>query len=361
MPVLFAYLALTNNSYKPPMEQEFTANVNNQIDIPVVINNPRKHTSKAVVIMIPGTGGFTRNMKFGNSGTDRDNIFKNISVSLTQNGFSTARFDERGYSCNQSPTASERCRNVNDISKISSNTQQDDTRKVYDLVKGKYTINDCIILMTFSEGIIPVSKLLEKRLISPKGIVAVSAPMDSPTNLMQWQMVGRHMSRLSIVSSSLKEAQRNKKSYDVNNSTDSDNLTLSDLSNKKSLNLLTAAYKSVMNDAISRADSEPFIWNGEVMASYGWWKTWFIDKVPISSRLRYYKGPLTLIYGSIDSQLSVQQQIASGSNLTGTINREIKVLNGVGHTLGVDSLLGPMSDGGSDAILRSIQSQAARC
>ena len=54
-------------------------------------NKPR-----VVVLMVPGTGLFDRDVSFGRSGTEADKLFKDLSNRITARGVATLRYDLRG-------------------------------------------------------------------------------------------------------------------------------------------------------------------------------------------------------------------------------------------------------------------------
>jgi hypothetical protein len=65
-----------------------------QIDLPNC-----SMTAYPAVFFVSGTGFFTRNAFFGNSRTERDLLFKDLSRRLVQQCIATVRFDSRGVIC----------------------------------------------------------------------------------------------------------------------------------------------------------------------------------------------------------------------------------------------------------------------
>ena len=63
------------------------------------IDFPFADSAHALVLLVPGTGGYDRNMKFGRSGTADDLIFARLANALTGKGLAVVRYDERGRAC----------------------------------------------------------------------------------------------------------------------------------------------------------------------------------------------------------------------------------------------------------------------
>ena len=52
--------------------------------------------ARGVVIMVAGTGVFTRDVNFGRSGTPGDRVFRDLAGRFNQRGMAVVRFDRRG-------------------------------------------------------------------------------------------------------------------------------------------------------------------------------------------------------------------------------------------------------------------------
>ena len=152
------------------------------------IDLPAEKPARAVVLMVPGTGGFTRDVRFGNSGGPGDLIFKTLARRFTAAGFGVARFvDERGVGCADpvQAVANFSCRDDCVLGAVTAQTKVDDLGAVAaEAHKDPRIAGKCLILFAHSEGMLTAARAIEQGLVKPAAILGVGAPMESPQSVL---------------------------------------------------------------------------------------------------------------------------------------------------------------------------------
>lgn len=302
----------------------------------------------ATVIMVPGTGGFDRNVDLMPPDAAAAGVFEELSGDFVTAGLSTIRYDERGHACPRATPDVTRCHPVRDVATVSDATKAADLAAIATAGLARLPDQRCIILFTHSEGIVAAAETVRRGSIRPAGIIALGALMRSPVEAMRWQMVTRHLATLHQVDADndgLVTVEEN----DRWRGTHGDLLAVpipprsAPFPVAQAQALVEAAYARAASAARSMADDAPFAYGGTVVSSAAWWKAWFSDAEPVVDRLSGYPGPLLLAYGGLDSQLQVEIEAATAERAHRVGRTSVTIFRGVGHTGGTHPLLGPMS------------------
>ncbi len=336
-----------------------------QIDFPDQVQN-----NVPLVVMIPGTGLFERDGFIGQSGTDRDFIFKELSKALNAKGIATLRFDYRGVYCNSrmNPDTSVCVDNAIRQTVTPENMRSDFTQlfnygsQVAGIDRTKISV------FAHSEGTLHVSRLIGAKLINPKFVTFMGMVAESPKSILFFQMVERQVDEMFGVDANHDGTLTNQ---EVQSACDSYHIPQESCDHLKSPTgswtreslaaPYTVAYLQSYDDAIRAEDSAPYIpvpVKKTVQASYRWWKMWFQDDRNAMDDLMEYKGKIFAHNGTIDSQtpgirefnmvISKKAQFFSFPELT--------LYPGKGHTLGSDPLYGPIDSDIQVGIVNQIDS-----
>ena len=345
---------------------QFTTNdnvrLNGQIDFP-------SDSFKAVVLLVQGTGLFDRDVEFGNSNTEKDLIFKEISKTLTSNGFAVTRFDYRGVKCNKRNMPS--CPNClsskeqfshfvrqcidNDIrATVTPENIRNDIEIFYKhIASHPKFLNKKIIVFGHSEGSLNLAHLIAKKRIDPHGIVFMGGLAESPQSLIHWQLTER------MIHSFLEF------DFDSNGLIDNEEIKLG---HTKKLNILhyipltelfspkgfwtkttikaelENTYLKIKNEALNLNDLEPYGTPELIQASNRWWKMFFNDGLSTAEQLINYKRKIVYLNGENDSQTNFNRQIDEINRLSESfiVKPEINIVDNTGHSLGLDPILGPL-------------------
>ena len=158
--------------------------IHGQIDLPAGSAPPFP-----IVVMVHGTGLFDRDVAFGQSGSERDKVFADLSRRFTDTGIAVARYDRRGV--RHIPLDGAKF-NWPVAATCSVETQRDDLASVYAYARQETGGEAaCTILLGHSEGMAHIARLAETDAIPPAVIVGIGAPLQSPADVFVWQATQR--------------------------------------------------------------------------------------------------------------------------------------------------------------------------
>ena len=162
------------------------------------IDFPDQAQIAPLVIMVPGTGLFDRDVLFGHSGTDRDFVFKDLSKSLNAVGVATLRFDYRGVHCNSrvNPPRTD-CVDNNIRKTVTPENIEDDILQLYSYGSHFSGIDSAKVgIFAHSEGTLHIARLVGSQRINPKTITFMGMLAESPIGIIHYQMVDRQVDML---------------------------------------------------------------------------------------------------------------------------------------------------------------------
>lgn len=351
-----------------------------QTAIDVTINRPSHRPSPiASIVLVSGTGAFDEDVYFGVSRSPADLIFYDLSQALLGLGFSTIRYARRGVACDPNKVLlfdhierpedvrpiveQEFCLDTNVISSITFQSLREDFEAVFALARDEAA---CTLVLAHSEGFSALAQAIGQGAVQPDAIVGIGALLESPQSVMHWQVSER-------VAGSLEALDRDRDGV-TSNAEIRDGFTTSWASVFGNLDALLspsgawttediqrvraawqAAYEAARVEASAHSPEELFEQQGQPVASFRWWQSWFEDSTPIATYLRDYSGPTAFLYGDRDSQTPPERQIVAHRNAGAGFNRRFSILPGVGHTLGDHVLMGPIRQDARALLLDEIQ------
>ena len=348
------------------------SSLSGQIDLPASLNE-----KFPLVVMVPGTGLFDRNVEFGNSGTDEDLIFKSLANDLNKLGFAVLRYDYRGVRCGRKTApVCESCKTPqerrehfirscldNEVRRlVTPENTREDIRAVYRHGSSHSRVEPSkIIVFGHSEGSLNLSYLLKDNLIQPKAAVFMGGLAESPASVIQWQMIGRFTDAMMEMDSNRDGFVANEEIKASHSRSRLNNFPLDYLLSPKNdrweqsalLQWRNSEYEVMRSDALAKADHEPFVSGGIVQASYRWWKMFFTDNNHVIENISNYKGPVVYCNGDIDAQTDFQRQkkLVDKADKDFGLNVRIELFTKTGHALGDDPIFGPLTIESKNKIL----------
>lgn len=385
--VVFISLSLTLPSmasaesipFSIPSKDKLTQ-ITGQIDLP----DAKKSKSFPLVVLVGGTHLFDRDYDFGNSDTDKDLLFREISKKLTSRGFAVARYDYRGIRCNKRtvqpcPTCNSQdefmryfvnaCIDNSIRSTVTVQTTRDDIESVYNYSKAQpFVAAQKNFIIAHSEGTVQIAHLVNERKIDPKAILFWGFVAESPKEMFKWQWTDRSLSSF-LNSYGLKRGENltneaisfQCQKMNIPKPQCKDQLspkgyyTPSDIQNE-----VEAQYEVVRSEALSHSDSEAFkyVWAnyGATFSSYNWWKMWFSDEIPNINGIFDYHGKISFINGTIDMATPSGRELMIVKSNKEKFKSQIHIneVAGVGHGLGPNPASGPISESSMSLLLKEL-------
>lgn len=346
-----------------------------QIDLP----NSNSYFD-TVVIMIPGTGLFDRDVDFGTTGTEDDLIFKKISQKAVNENIAIVRFDYRGIRCSfktmpvcldcnslmdRLESYKKSCIDNKVRAEVTPENIQEDIASIYKFSKENALLkNKKIIIFAHSEGSFHVSKLISDNKISPEKIVFMGGIAESVSSVIHWQSVGRLFDLLFSLDLNKNDLLTNEEifmgqptkpllSLHPANAFNSPN---GFWSRESLLEFFSNNYDQLKKEILNVSDKTPFISGGITMASFRWWKMFFNEQGDVVQNLINFNGAVIYHNGDADDQVNFlrQQRIV---NEFQSKNQNISIVRhfGLGHSLGKNSIFGPIDNQSLNLIIQSFK------
>ncbi|MFN4091513.1 MAG: alpha/beta hydrolase [Brevundimonas sp.] len=320
--------------------------------------------SRGVVILVAGTGVFTRDVSFGRSGTPGDFIFRDLATRLTRRGMTVVRFDRRG--ARYGVPREERTDRLVAPTATAENLSQD-VEALYDWTRSTRGLGaQCVVLFGHSEGTVHIAGLAERGAPPPALVIGMGGLMESKAAVVRWQSVDRDADSLLMMDGdgdgvvTDEEVRANFGNTPAGVYEDpapflnpAGRWTAGDIAALRAEQAALFAQEGV--DLANHADDAPYPDAERPIASWRWWKSWFLDDTPIAVRFSHWSTPLILHYGDRDSQVREERQRAAVQGVLPDGQVRFVSHPGRGHALGPDVLLGPIDD----AIAEQIADEAA--
>lgn len=316
------------------------------------------------VIFVPGTGTFDRDADFGMTGTPRDLVFKDLAARMVARGVATVRYDMRGV---RHAMPRDKTLDPKLLAGRTIHNMRDDVAAVYAWSRSPEGLGArCIVFFVHSEGMLHVARLAGSGAPAPALIIGMGAGMESPSDIVRWQIAGRDVDSLKLMDTDRDGVTTNDEVRANLFRTPSGAhgklepflhpagaWTANDLAQLQETQ--TKIYEGLKLEILAHADSEPYPDADNAFASYQWWKSWFLDQQPTAALLARWAVPVSLHYGDKDSQTPAGRQSAAASAHLDAAKLKIQVHADRGHTLGSDVLFGPIDE----AIAARIADEAA--
>jgi hypothetical protein len=313
---------------------------------------------RLAIVLVPGTGGFDRNVAFGRSGTPRDFVFKDLARRLNARGVAAVRYDVRGIRYDVPP---QQIPDRNLLARRTTGHMRDDLAAVYDWSRSPQGLGArCVGFFAHSEGMLHVARLAEQNAPAPALIIGMGAAMESPVATLRWQIAERDAHSLELMDANRDGVTTNDEVRANIAATPSGAhgqlepylhpsgaWTREEIASVRAQQ--AAAYEQAKKETLAVPDGHPYPSVDAPFAAYQWWKSWYSDEQPAAELLARWPAPVILHYGDKDSQTPATIHGAAATKfLTGRLRTEVHT--GRGHTLGPDVLLGPIDEAIADRI-----------
>jgi hypothetical protein len=329
-----------------------------------------------LVLMVPGSGIFDRDVLFGHSGGERDLIFKDLAGDFLEAGLAVLRYDYRGVSCNMRtmpPCPScetweetvahfaSHCIDARIRQEVTPENIRTDIAQLFALAAQQVRVDRSrIVVFGHSEGSLHTAHLVHERAIDPVGLLFMGMLAESPQDIVRWQIVERYLRILSWDA----DGDRVITTAEVAHGYERDptfrrmGIPLAHLEppagfwTEASLtSARQAAYSAAREAALATPDHMPFpppdpATPGLVQASFRWWKMFFTDDRRPADLLLAYPGRMVAHNGSIDSQTPADRQFAILKDLTGLFRFPPTLVfhENRGHSLSESPIYGPIDE-----------------
>jgi hypothetical protein len=357
-----------------------------QIDLPEGSHEKRP----PVVLMVNGGWFMERDGYMGESGTERDLIYRDLAKDFLSAGLAVARYDNRGVQCNEMtmppyPAGTSEleitkhylntCIDSDVRQTVSVQTQMDDVEDVWNFtLRHSGVQSKRMIIWAHSEGGLNIARLISARRINPLGVIFVGVGTESPAGAFHWSVVDRYAEHLMRWDN---DGDGRVTQAEIDDRYPSDHLfpavgiTPQMLTAPSTGWMVTTArdhfsriYERTKADALAKPDDAPYPDHGAdfhlVAASNNWWKQWLEDTKPIIDHLAGYRGYSSFHIGEIDSQSPGKRafDFAQSRIKTGIFARAPHLVfhKGRGHSLGTGKpAAGPMDEAAKATLVREVQ------
>lgn len=353
--ILSAQAAALSESFELPTE-------NPEIQLRAQLDLPESHSEPVpLVLMVPGTGPYDRDLDFGRSGTPADLIYKDLAVGLNVRGIASLRFDKRGIYCNRYSQVQRQCWKSSEMLSYNAETLREDLKRLFAWAQQDPRVDRRrIAILAHSEGGYHVAALVGQNQIQPHSLYFWSVPLQSPSELLRWQMSDRIVAALY--------------QYDANADGVLSNDEFRDqpplfqiLAVKRYLHpqgawkaqelatALTQGHALFVKSLEQRKTAE-LIENNSLL----WWQ-WFSrsEEQPLNL-LQNYARPLYLYWGAADAQMPIAKQFDVLNEVLPTLQSHpvLTVFPRLGHGLSANHpILGPIDLPARQHILAQIEAE----
>lgn len=339
------------------VEQPFSVSSADGYEIQGEIDQPSGNSIGAVVL-IAGTGAFDRDVKFGRTGTPRDQIFKDLGQRFSAHGLTAVRYDRRGVIHDAPPALAV---DAEAIPGVTADNLSLDAEAVMAWARSPAGLNaKCVVVFAHSEGAVHLAGVARRgQQPAPDLIIGMGAPLESKVWGLKWQLVSRDADSLVMMDADGDGVITNEEVRANWQRTPSGvfgmlepflhpNGTWTAQDIQALRNNQTAAYEQAKAAALAQSDAAPYPNAQTPVFSYGWWKSWFTDEQPIAPMFAAWNAPMTLHYGSLDSQVREDHQRVAASGVLSQDGVRFTSHEGRGHSLGVEALFGPIDEAIAD-------------
>ncbi len=342
------------------------------------------------VLMVPGGWFMDRDGYMGESGTERDLIYRDLAKDIVAAGIVVVRYDNRGVRCNEMtmppcPEGSDEheltkhylnsCVDADVRQTVTVQTQMDDVEDVWTFTGNHHGIDPRrALIWAHSEGCGNTARLIGARRICPRGAIFVGTATESPAALVCWQTVDRYAEHVMGWDA---DGDGRVTEADVQRQFPKDPLFATVGMRREVLTppaegwdletirpRFATEYEAMKAAALAKPDDAPYPDPSPefrmVAASNNWWKQWFEDATPMIDHLAGYLGRASFHIGGIDSQNSGERQLAFAESRikAGIFARAPRLVfhKGRGHSLRTgEPAAGPMDPEAKACLVEEIE------
>lgn len=321
---------------------------------------------RVVVLMVPGTGLFDRDVRFGRSGTEADKLFKDLSERIAARGVSTLRYDLRGVGYG------DRAADKAVLVARTTDSMRDDVADLYAWARAKDGLGArCVILFGHSEGMAHIGRLADTGAPAPLTVIGMGGLLESPAAVMRWQLVGRNIDAVRAMDAD-RDGRTTNEEIRAGFPTSIGGAMLpieafihpnggwGEAEIAAYETAATAGYEAMRTAFLAKAPTDPYPDAATGWSSYQWWNSWFTDDRPVAARLAGWRVPVRIHYGDRDSQTDATRQVAAGKAALGD-RFSWTIHKAAGHGMGDHITVGPMKPAIADAIAADVAEAAKGC
>jgi hypothetical protein len=341
------------------------------------------------VVIVNGGWFMERDGYMGNSGTEKDLVYRELARAIVATGVAVARYDNRGVRCNEMTMPP--CRGGsgeleisrhyidacvdNDLREtVTVQTQMDDVEAVWHFVLRHPKMDPtAMVILAHSEGALNAARLIGARRIDPRGILMIGSGAGSPADTLRWQMVDHCVAHLMSWDA---DGDGRITQADVDRQLPADPIFPlmamgpAELASppegwtRDSAHILfLRIYEEKKAAALAKPDTAPYPdqWGDfrMVAASHAWYRQWLVDTTPMIDHLAGYTGHASFHFGGIDSQApgALQMAVAEKRIKSGIFARppRLTLHPDRGHSLRTgEPSAGPMDPEARAALVREI-------
>jgi pimeloyl-ACP methyl ester carboxylesterase len=318
------------------------------------------------VLLVGGTGLFTRTGNLGRSGTPRDEVFTDLTKRFNAHCIAVARFDYRGVNC-ESKTKEDvaKCIDQNLRAKVTPETILDDIQVVFDhLERQAFFDPKRVILIGHSEGSLNIARLLERKSVGASGLLFFGGMTESANGILRWQLAERPLEWAFEMDADHNGILTNdeikngfSRSHFAQQIPVENLLSPTGSWTRESLGqVFEDGYKATESKAMATSDESPYVLSDIVFSSYKWWKQWFTDKKSVLESLKDFEGPIEYHNGDIDSQTPGRRERKFLDAIAFPMRSRPRFIlhAGKGHTLSSDPLFGPIDEAIADELVQTV-------
>lgn len=330
-----------------------------------------------LLLIVPGGGFMDRDGQLGDTGTERDLVYRDLARDVNQAGIAVLRWDIRGVSGNgfTMPTCPDglspadglrhflrSCVDEGVRAGVTPENLLADIEQAFRFASEHPRVDpDQIIVWAHSEGTLNVARLVGSGRISPRGLILVGPIVESPIASQWWLEVGRVVERVMAWDRD-RDGRVSRDEVTANYPSDflfqalatplQELLPERDFWTEETLrDRFEQRYERERAETLATDDAVPFAFPAPVgfprpvFASYRWRKQWYLDETLTVDLLVDYAGPVVYHFGAIDSQNPVASQVRLLEKKIPAfrVRPQVVLHRDRGHTLrSSHPLLGPM-------------------
>mgnify|MGYP001579026250 CR=1 FL=1 len=355
---------------------------------------PRGAGRLPLLLIVPGGGFMDRDGQLGDSGSERDLVFRDLAAAATAAGIAALRWDSRGISCSGltmpvcagSATAEEGMQHFIDHcidEPIRGGVTPENLLSDIEQVAGHAAHHpqidpDRVVVWAHSEGTMNAARLVQAGRLVARGLVLVAPVIESPRASQWWLDVGRVVAAVMawdadgdgrVSDADVRAGHPADVLFQMLGTPleellpDGDHWTAETLRAR-----LDRRHADLASATLAADDAAPFAFPAvagmpsPVYASFRWRKQWFRDDLPVIDLLTDFPGRIGFHFGAIDCQNPVARQVHLLAEKMPAFRRAPTwvVHPDRGHTLRAHHpLLGPLDREARDRLVQDVLAMLA--
>lgn len=308
---------------------------NENVEQFVVVSEPSADIARPLyILLVPGSGLNTREYIFDSPYREnKATLFTELSGFLTTAGYRVIRYDE--------PTTIAPSQTYDEVksSRLAEVIEFAQNENKYD--------GACLFVITVSEGLFTIADAISasKKVEPLSAIIGISAPLQSKSDIVRWQMTRRLRHNLLLIDLdadgqiSERELLNNWQSTALGDSPVPEFLIKGGYVDLASVDQSTQRLEMMFSRNQMTSDKLSLFQQDAQRVKI--LESWIKDREDPVEKLNSMKTPIALLYGLGDGQMLVADQIRQSKHLKELVGEPVMVSQ-AGHALGKHQLYGPM-------------------